>query len=128
MTAPRVLLLIPPLTQLNTPYPSTAYLTGFLQSQGVACEQADLGIEMVLRLFSPGGLREVFRLVRQIQQDDLPEQALSMLADEDAYLGTIETVVTFLQGKNPGAARQLIRPGFLPQGPRFNSKTKFARP
>jgi radical SAM superfamily enzyme YgiQ (UPF0313 family) len=126
MTAPRVLLLIPPLTQLNTPYPSTAYLTGFLQSQGIACEQADLGIEMVLRLFSPGGLREVFRLVRQ-QQDDLPEQALAMLADEDTYLSTIDTVVTFLQGKNPVAARQIIHPGFLPHGPRFNGKTKFAK-
>ena len=66
MTAPRVLLLIPPLTQLNTPYPSTAYLTGFLQSRGIACEQADLGIEMVLRLFSRDGLRQVFGLVRQL--------------------------------------------------------------
>jgi radical SAM superfamily enzyme YgiQ (UPF0313 family) len=126
MTAPRVLLLIPPLTQLNTPYPSTAYLTGFLQSQEIACEQADLGIEMVLRLFSPGGLREVFRLVRQ-QQDDLPEQAFSMLANEDAYLDTIETVVTFLQGKNLETARQIILPGFLPQGPRFNGKTRFSK-
>jgi hypothetical protein len=27
----RVLSLIPPMTQLNTPYPSTAYLTGFLR-------------------------------------------------------------------------------------------------
>ena len=126
MTAPRVLLLIPPLTQLNTPYPSTAYLTGFLQSQGITCEQADLGIEMVLRLFSPDGLRDVFHLVRH-QEDHLPEQALAMLADEDVYLSTIETVVTFLQGKNPEAAGQIVRPGFLPQGPRFNGKTKFSK-
>lgn len=126
MSAPRVLLLIPPLTQLNTPYPSTAYLTGFLRSQGIASEQADLGIEMVLRLFSPIGLREVFRLVRQ-QQDNLPEQALAMLANEDAYLNTIETVVRFLQGKNPKDAKQLIQPGFIPQGPRFHGKTRFSK-
>ncbi|MBX9657911.1 MAG: radical SAM protein [Nitrospiraceae bacterium] len=126
MTAPRVLLLIPPLTQLNTPYPSTAYLTGFLQSQGVSSEQADLGIEMVLRLFSPDGLRDVFRLVRQ-QSDDLPQQAHAMLADEDAYLSTIDTVVTFLQGKTPEAASLLTDPGFLPQGPRFDGKTRFSK-
>ena len=36
MTAPRVLLIIPPLTQLNTPYPSTAYLSGFLKARGYA--------------------------------------------------------------------------------------------
>jgi hypothetical protein len=32
--APRVLSVIAPMTQLNTPYPSTAYPTGFLRSQG----------------------------------------------------------------------------------------------
>ncbi|ULA63298.1 MAG: B12-binding domain-containing protein [Nitrospira sp.] len=126
MTAPRVLLLIPPLTQLNTPYPSTAYLTGFLQSHGIACEQADLGIEMVLRLFSRDGLQKIFHLVRQ-WQDRLPEQALAMLADEETYLSTIDTVVSFLQGKTPEAAEQILRPGFLPQGFRFNGKTRFAK-
>jgi hypothetical protein len=34
MVPSRVLLLIPPLTQLNTPYPATAYLAGFLKSRG----------------------------------------------------------------------------------------------
>lgn len=126
MTAPRVLLLIPPLTQLNTPYPSTAYLTGFLRSRGITCEQADLGIEMVLRLFSPDGLRTVFRLVRE-QGDILPQPALDMLENEQAYLTTIDLAVTFLQGTNPEAAAQLIRPGFLPQGPRFIGKTRFAK-
>ena len=125
MVAPRVLLLIPPLTQLNTPYPSTAYLTGFLQSRGIVCEQADLGIEMVLRLFSPDGLRQIFHLVRE-QADRLPQEALDMVEAEHTYLTTIDPVVTFLQGKNPEAAAQLIRPGVLPRGPRFRGKTKFA--
>ena len=66
MGLPTVLLLIPPLTQLNTPYPSTAYLTGFLHSQGINCAQADLGIEMVLRLFSREGLRQVFEELEPI--------------------------------------------------------------
>ena len=50
-----VLLVIPPLTQLNTPYPSTAHLTGFLRSHGYRTHQADVGIEMVLALFSRPG-------------------------------------------------------------------------
>jgi len=60
----RLLLLVPPLTQLNTPYPSTAYLTGFLSSRGYVVAQADLGIEMVLALFSREGLTEVFTRAR----------------------------------------------------------------
>ena len=53
---PRVLSVIPPMTQLNTPYPSTAYLTGFLRSRGVAAFQEDLAIALVLRLLSRDGL------------------------------------------------------------------------
>jgi len=124
MIEPRVLLLIPPLTQLNTPYPSTAYLTGFLQSRGIACEQADLGIEMVLRVFSRDGLRQVFRLVRE-QEDCIPQPGRDMLKNESAYFSTIDLVVAFLQGRNPQAATQLTRPGFLPRGPRFTGKKKF---
>ena len=56
---PRVLSLITPMTQLNTPYPSTAYLTGFLRAQGVAAVQADLALALVLRLCSPEGLDAV---------------------------------------------------------------------
>jgi hypothetical protein len=40
------------MTQLNTPYPSTAYLTGFLRSRGIAAVQEDLALALVLRLFS----------------------------------------------------------------------------
>ena len=126
MTAPRVLLLIPPLTQLNTPYPSTAYLTGFLESQGIASAQADLGIEMALQLFSRAGLTRVFAEARA-QNDELPREAIRMLAAEHAYLDNIETVVAFLQGKNAAAAARLIRPMALPQGPRFRGRTTFAR-
>ena len=56
---PRVLSLIPPMTQLNTPYPSTAYLTGFLRSRGQPAEQRDLALGLMLRLFSREGLARI---------------------------------------------------------------------
>ena len=55
----RVLSVIPPMTQLNTPYPSTAYLTGFLRSQGVDAVQVDLALSLVLDLLTPEALRQV---------------------------------------------------------------------
>jgi hypothetical protein len=94
--APSLLLLIPPLTQLNTPYPSTAYLTGFLRTRGHAVQQADLGIEMVLALFSRAGLARVFEAVRA-RGSDTHGEARQMLALETAYLETIEPVVAFLR-------------------------------
>lgn len=126
MGRPRVLLVIPPLTQLNTPYPSTAYLTGFLHSRGIEAEQADLGIEMVLRLFSPEGLRTVFRQLHG-QEDTLPKEALGMMRNEQTYVDMIGPVVAFLQGKAPEIAARLIQPGILPQGPRFRGRRKFPR-
>lgn len=68
MAEPSILLVIPPLTQLNTPYPSTAYLTGFLRSRGYETAQADLGIEMLLRLFSRPGLEQAFQRIRSADQ------------------------------------------------------------
>lgn len=118
MTVGTVLLLIPPLTQLNTPYPATAYLTGFLRSRGFVVAQADMGIEMVLALFSRRGLTRVFDHLRTKEQE-LPGEAGQMLALERAYLDSIEPVVGFLQGRDPMMAARLCRRGFLPQGPRF---------
>ena len=121
---PSVLLLIPPLTQLNTPYPSTAYLTGFLRARGYRVHQADLGIEMVLALFSRDGLARVFAAVRALGSE-APGEARQMLALETAYLGTIEPVVAFLQGRDLSLAPRICRGRFLPQGPRFTSRSHF---
>jgi len=54
------------MTQLNTPYPSTAYLTGFLRSRGIAASQEDLALALVLRLFTPDGLRALRARVEAI--------------------------------------------------------------
>lgn len=126
MDSPRVLLLIPPLTQLNTPYPSTAYLTGFLESRGIQAEQADLGIEMVLRLFSPEGLCSIFHQLHDHTRN-LPKEALGMIRAERAYIEMVGPVVSFLQGQTPNAAARFIERHALPQGPRFRGRKTFPR-
>jgi hypothetical protein len=55
----KVLSLIPPMTQLNTPYPSTAYLTGFLRSRGFDAVQEDLALATVLALLNKKGLTDL---------------------------------------------------------------------
>lgn len=119
MPAPSILLIIPPLTQLNTPYPSTAYLTGFLRPRGYAAHQADVGIEMVLALFSRSGLTRVFAQLRSQNNADLPGEARQMLSLSHAYVETIDPVVRFLQGHDPTLATRICQGEFLPQGPRF---------
>lgn len=117
-----VLLIIPPLTQLNTPYPSTAYLTGFLRAQGYRTHQADVGIEMVLALFSRTGLSRVFDVLRARPIDALPGEARQMLSVARAYVESIDPVIGFLQGRDPTLASRICQGAFLPQGPRFSMK------
>ena len=122
-----VLLVIPPLTQLNTPYPSTAYLTGFLRSQGYRTHQADVGIEMVLAVFSRDGLSRIFAELRNIPIDELPGEARQMLSVERAYVETIDPVIRFLQGRDPTLASRICQGAFLPQGPRFSTTDSDSR-
>src|SRR3954464_9291866 len=64
----RVLLVTPPMIQLNTPYPATAYLTGFLRLHaarlGLEVSQADAALELFLRPFSRAGLARVLAELR----------------------------------------------------------------
>jgi radical SAM superfamily enzyme YgiQ (UPF0313 family) len=117
----RVLSVIPPLTQLNTPYPSTAYLTGFLRSRGVAATQEDLALALVLRLLSREGLLAVRECISALP---LPQRTPRVQAFDrafDRYLATIECAVAFLQGRDPSIGHRIAGRHFLPEGPRFES-------
>lgn len=126
MTTPapvRVLSLIPPMTQLNTPYPSTAYLTGFLRSRGVDAVQEDLALALVLQLLSKEGLQQVIDLV-QAQYDENPDRPFSpavqsFMAQRDQYLATIGKVIAYLQGKDSTLSHRIVGRNWLPEGPRF---------
>ena len=62
----RVLGVIPPMTQLNTPYPSTAYITGFLRGRDVDAVQEDLALALILALFTPDGLADMFLMAQNL--------------------------------------------------------------
>lgn len=105
----RILLLTPPFTQLNTPYPATAYLKGFLGDRGFDVAQADLGIEVIDAMFSPEGLAEMFDAARPTT--DFAEDVLDQRMVFERAIGP---VMRFLRGGDPTLARQLAQPGFLP--------------
>ncbi len=117
----RVLSVIPPMTQLNTPYPSTAYLTGFLRSRGVAAVQEDLALALVLQLLSPQGLRSVAAQVDALPAKKHSPAVQSFVAQRDRYLSTIAPAIAFLQGRDSTLAHRIVGRNFLPEGPRFAS-------
>lgn len=113
-----IFLVTPPFTQLNTPYPATAYIKGFLNSKQISSKQADLGIETILAIFSKKGLIELFQYIRQSGKP-LSANASRMVALENDYTDTIEHVIGFLQGKNPTLAYHISKRKFLPEASRF---------
>lgn len=113
-----VLLITPPFTQLNTPYPATAYLKGFLNTKGISAFQADLGIEVTVALFSQAGLKALFEKV-DIQNPAITENARRIYTLRQDYLDTIDAVIRFLQGKNPTLAHLICNRNYLPEASRF---------
>ncbi|HVI45777.1 MAG TPA: radical SAM protein [Chitinophaga sp.] len=114
-----VFLITPPFTQLNTPYPATAYLKGFLNTKGISSFQADLGIEVTLALFSKHGLIRLFEYIAASGPEKLSENTARIVSLQDDYIHTIDAVILFLQGKNPTLAHLICKRDFLPEASRF---------
>ncbi|MEZ5705768.1 MAG: radical SAM protein [Burkholderiaceae bacterium] len=117
----RVLSLIPPMTQLNTPYPSTAYLTGFLHTRGIDAVQADLALALVLRLFTPAGLDAMQACAEGLPESERSPSVHAFLDQFAAYRATIAPVIRFLQGRDATLAHRLAARGLVPEGPRFQA-------
>ncbi|AMR27560.1 radical SAM protein [Hymenobacter psoromatis] len=119
-SSPRLLLITPPLTQLNTPYPATAYIKGFLGTRGYQARQADLSIELVLRLFSKEGLTRVFDEI-EAGDYDLSDNAQRMLRLRRRYEASIGPAIRFLQNKDLTLAPRICHGRFLPEASRFDN-------
>jgi radical SAM superfamily enzyme YgiQ (UPF0313 family) len=124
----RVLLVTPPMIQLNTPYPATAYLTGFLrlhaQSLGLEVSQADASITLFLRLFSAPLIERMAETLRQRSRAmprgaKMPPAIAHFLKHAERYAETVEPAIRFLQRRDPSLAFRIIGRAFLPEGPRF---------
>ncbi|PWA07408.1 B12-binding domain-containing radical SAM protein [Flavobacterium psychrotolerans] len=113
----KLFLITPPFTQLNTPYPATAYIKGFLNTINIESVQADLGIEVILKLFSKEGLSS---LAPKGGIEHYSDNSNRIYALWDEYIKTIDSVIAFLQGKNPTLALQICQEDFLPEGSRFS--------
>ena len=114
-----IFIITPPFTQLNTPYPASAYIKGFLNTINISATQADLGIEVILKIFCKNGLLNLFELAHQNPVEKNPNIQRILALKED-YFKTIDPVIAFLQGKNPTLALQICQEDFLPEASRFS--------
>lgn len=109
------------MTQLNTPYPSTAYLTGFLRSRSVEAVQEDLALSLVLDLFSPEGLKQIRDEIETAGSHDSTPVVAGFCEQFEEYEATISHVIRFLQGRDSTLAHRINSRTFLPEGARFQA-------
>jgi len=117
-----VYLVTPPFTQLNTPYPATAYLKGFLNTKNISSYQSDLGIEVTVKLFCKEGLERLFSSCPSPLErgwGEVSENIARILFLKEAYINTIDAVMGFLQGKQATLAHLICSRNFLPEASRF---------
>jgi radical SAM superfamily enzyme YgiQ (UPF0313 family) len=129
----RCLLVTPPMVQLNTPYPATAYLAGFLREHaadlGLEVTQADASIALFLRLFSGPLVASMAQELRRRakimgKKAPVPPPIGHFLTHAESYIDTVDPVVRFLQRRNPSLALRIVGRTFLPEGPRFSQLSR----
>jgi len=109
------------MTQLNTPYPSTAYITGFLRSRGIDAHQDDLALSLVFSFFSKKGLAEVHQAALAIPEENRSATINFFLDYFEDYQGSIEPTIKYLQGGDSTLSHRINSRFFLPEGPRFQA-------
>ncbi|MFK8054865.1 MAG: radical SAM protein [Saprospiraceae bacterium] len=115
----KILLITPPFTQLNTPYPATAYIKGYLNTQDVAADQIDLGLDTILALFSREGFERLFGELSTEDLQEASENAQRIHALRATYIDTIDPIIQFLQDQDPTLAHLICERNFLPEAGKF---------
>lgn len=116
----KVLLVTPPLAQLNTPYPATAYLQGFLRKQNIDATQIDLSIELVTALFTQKMMGEIFQQASTLPK--LSKQNRNILHQADFYIKSVEPIMRFLSGRDDTLAMRFSNTDFWPTTKRAPSE------
>lgn len=78
----------------------------------------DLGIEVILSLFSKNGLIHLFETIEK-KDVDLSSNSQRILNLKDEYIRTIDPVISFLHDKNPTLAHVISERNYLPEASRF---------
>ena len=112
----KILFITPPFTQLNTAYPATAYLKGFLEEHQISVAHCDLSIELFTTIFTGKFLRVMFQEAADMENYYYPE----MRRMKEHYISRVDVVIAFLQKQDIKAAHEILEPNFLPKGHRLS--------
>jgi radical SAM superfamily enzyme YgiQ (UPF0313 family) len=114
----KTLLITPPFTQLNTPYPATAYLKGFLDEQGLEVVQFDLSIALFNKVFKTDFIAQVFQEAATYESFEFP----LVWKKREEYIDKVEVVTDFLRSQDIETANKLLAKDYFPKAHRSNKE------
>ena len=106
----KTLLITPPFTQLNTPYPATSYLSGFLKANDAPTVQCDLSIELFSRIFTRNVILEIFAEAEA--QSNFKFKKVWKQRQE--YINKVDMVIAYLREQEESTAKHFVSGSFLP--------------
>ena len=127
-----IIVITPPLVQLNSPYPSGAYLTSFFKSLGHDCHWYDLSLELVYAIFSKEGLTKLFELSEE-KALKLADKAHSegdentafnirrYISTKNNWINWIDDILLILCGKAREKEHQFLFSPYAPRGARMEN-------
>ena len=80
--------------------------------------QADLGMDVILKLFSVEGLTEMFNI--DIDHSQASDNANRIFSLRNEYISTIGPIIAFLQDQDTSLAYQICSGNYLPNASRFD--------
>ncbi|MBO4404366.1 MAG: radical SAM protein, partial [Treponema sp.] len=131
-----VIIIQPPIVQLNTAYPSGAYLSAFFKKQGCTVKWYDMNIELFHALFCKEGITKLFTLTEKdavkkaeaaLRQNDEATYSniMAYLSMGEAWAKWIDVIVQILEDGNSFSTRELchrfVFSPDVPRGARMNA-------
>lgn len=113
----KVLFITPPFTQLNTAYPASAYLKGFLELHNITIPHCDLSIELFTSIFKSNFLCSIFKEAEDLGNYNYPEVS----NNKELYIKRVDVVIAFLQKSDLKTATKILATNFLPKGHRLSN-------
>ena len=119
MQQPKILLITPPMVQINSPYAATPVLAGFLKQKGYAVSQLDLSAQLASEIFSSKQIKAMLGKVKKSKQLRKSEVGEFFLSYYEDYFETIDAAVDFLKGNAPELTKYFLKRDSLPEGINF---------
>lgn len=127
-----VIILQPPLMQLNTAYPSGAYLSDFFKKQGCSVKWIDLNIALFYEIFSRKGLEKLFKLAKDNAlslaeaadkkgDDSTAFNLRRYVSERNLWINWIERITAILRGQGFECAHAFVFGAHVPRGNRMEN-------